>query len=189
MSKAEKHLTDEFAKAWVSFVFSKEEDASIHAKLLRIARKALRLARKEEQEKVETELLCIKHDWYSPKEQEKFEARVRGECDLPCNSCGYGKATVCDKCLEQEKDHVRLETLKDVESMRLSTAKEIKVWLIDNDLFCEEICDECKDTQKDYKKRFLSVKPQSDDEKVLNFGGFRMEKSKTQSDNKGVDEE
>ncbi len=49
MSEAEKHLTDEFAKAWVSFVFSKEEDAPIHAKLLRIARKAVSMARKEEQ--------------------------------------------------------------------------------------------------------------------------------------------
>lgn len=72
---------------------------------------AVRKAREE----AEIELLCIKHDWYSPKEQKKFEAR---------------------SCRE--------------------TAKEIKIWLIENDLFCGEICDECKDTQKDFNKRFLS---------------------------------
>ncbi len=91
---------------------------------------------------------------------------------MKCKNCGFNiypekwvHGAVNKQCSKPEpnEEESRLpinwrsheEIIELVKSEKVKTAKEIKVWLIENDLLCEESCDECKNMKKDFKKQFL----------------------------------
>lgn len=135
MGKIENYLREEFAKAWADFVFSKTSQPD-HGKLLGIATKAVSMARKEELKRITAK------DLFGLIELKKM---VEGYIETP------------------DRAKLLVDWIKDRD---FETAKKIFLEM-DSMIYLDEHEDTLmslgkNDAYKQLKKKFLSLKPQSD---------------------------